>query len=239
MANQSPDNEKSPFILTQMEGEELDIEAATAAMLADTFDNVEAIAQRRDEMHRALQHRIRQEQQKTGRLMPRGPLPNGGQEDGIVRVPVIPPFNQVEAANRAAWKGHEQEHRAAVNVARETDIVNRQEHMFYEDRKVAHNNKKMAKGGGATRYSDDELDALMEHMEAILPIGKNEWERLVERYNSDERVSKDRPRGLDNLRSQYNKYAKKKAPTGDPDCPPLVKRAKRVRESIRQKALPR
>jgi hypothetical protein len=39
-----------------------------------------------------------------------------------------------------------------------------------------------------------------------------------------------------NLRNRFTGYANKKPPTGDPDCPPLVRRAKQITEAIKQKA---
>ena len=234
MAKQSPEDERSPHILAQLEEEEEgDDEAATEAMLAETFDDIPAIARRRDEMHEMLQQRIHQQQVRSGHTM--------GHATAVVRVPAIPHMDF--EANRQAWLAHEQQHRGAVNVARETDMANRQ-----VDRKPAafdnnnnNNNSNgngngFSKGGGNTRYTDQEVEALMDNMEDILPIGKHEWERLTERCNSDERVAKHRHRGLDNLRKQHNANAKKKAPTGDPDCPPMVRKAKQIRESIRLKA---
>jgi len=57
MAKNSPEDERPPFILTQLEEDE-DEDAAIEAMLADAFDNIPAIARRRDEMHQMLQERI-------------------------------------------------------------------------------------------------------------------------------------------------------------------------------------
>lgn len=173
------------------------------------------------------------------------PLPNNGRDEGIVCVPVIPPLNftQQEAANRQAWQHYEKKSNGAVTtVARETEVANRQEKMHHEERKQATVNNSNAntggfsKGGGSTRCTEEELQALMDHMEDVLPIGKHEWERLTERCNSDNRVPNNRHRGLDNLRKQHNNHAKKKAPTGDPDCPPMVHRAKQILELVRQKA---
>jgi hypothetical protein len=70
-------------------------------------------------------------------------------------------------------------------------------------------------------------------MENILPMGKVEWDKLAERYN---KRFPSRPRKMVNLRNQFNTYAKAKPPTGDPDCPPLVSRAKRIVELTKEKA---
>ena len=39
-----------------------------------------------------------------------------------------------------------------------------------------------------------------------------------------------------NLRNSYNALVQKKVPTGDPDCPPLVRRAKRINWTIKERA---
>ena len=39
-----------------------------------------------------------------------------------------------------------------------------------------------------------------------------------------------------NLRNNYNALVQKKVPTGDPDCPPLVRRAKRINWTIKERA---
>jgi hypothetical protein len=87
--------------------------------------------------------------------------------------------------------------------------------------------------GGDMKFKQDEVEYLMECMENILPMGKVEWDKLAERYN---KRFPSRPRKMVNLRNQFNTYAKAKPPTGDPDCPPLVSRAKRIVELTKEKA---
>jgi hypothetical protein len=88
-------------------------------------------------------------------------------------------------------------------------------------------------GGGSMHYRDEELHDLMDIMEDVLPIGKYEKERVAERYNANHPL---RPREYPNLMSQFNKFASKKPPTGDPNCPPLVRRAKQITRKIKDKA---
>jgi hypothetical protein len=83
-------------------------------------------------------------------------------------------------------------------------------------------------------YREDELNDLMDIMEELLPIGKYEKERVAERNNM---MHPTRPREYPNLMTQFNKFATKKPPTGDPECPPLVqRRAKQIVNKIRSKA---
>jgi hypothetical protein len=68
---------------------------------------------------------------------------------------------------------------------------------------------------------------------SFLPIGKFEWERVAARYNAKYPT---RPRLMRNLRNRFNNYAGKKPPTGDPDCPPLVRKAKQINQLFKSKA---
>ena len=88
-------------------------------------------------------------------------------------------------------------------------------------------------GGGDLKYTKVEIDALMDICEDIIPMGKNEWERITNRYN---KLFPSRPRQEKSLRGQLNSYAKQKPPTGDRDCPPLVARAKKVMKKIQERA---
>jgi hypothetical protein len=85
----------------------------------------------------------------------------------------------------------------------------------------------------STKFRAAELDYLMEVVADIKPIGKIEWDRVTTRYNAR---FKTRPRIMRNLRNRFQAYANKKPPTGDPDCPPLVRKAKQITEAIKSKA---
>jgi hypothetical protein len=87
--------------------------------------------------------------------------------------------------------------------------------------------------GGDMKFKQEEVEYLMDCMEDILPMGKVEWEKLTERYN---KRFPSRQRKMVNLRNQYNTYAKMKPPTGNPDCPPLVRRAKIIVKRTTEKA---
>ena len=88
-------------------------------------------------------------------------------------------------------------------------------------------------GGGDMKYKDEELEYLWCLCEETIPMGKYEWEHIATRYNKQ---FPSRPRQEKSLRGQLNAYAKQKPPTGDPDCPPFVKRAKRIMNKIRERA---
>eukprot|EP00797_Seminavis_robusta_P027090 Sro502_g155520.2 (441) ;mRNA; r:14111-15433 len=93
--------------------------------------------------------------------------------------------------------------------------------------------KVLSAGGGDSHFTDGEVSVLLDIMERILPIGKEEFTKVTNEYNN---LFPDRKRGYQNLKSQFNKHVSKKPPTGDPDCPPLTKRAKRIQAGIKEKA---
>ena len=85
----------------------------------------------------------------------------------------------------------------------------------------------MSRGLG---YTDVELQALLDIVEEVLPRSPNEWEAVsrchIENYPG---------RTLDSIRRKFNALANHKKPTGDPNCPPTVRRAKRIFALIRQR----
>ena len=68
-------------------------------------------------------------------------------------------------------------------------------------------------------------------MTIILPIGPLEWEKVTEMH-----VVKFPRRDTDSLRRKYTSTHRRKVPTGDPNCPPEVREAKRVKVAIGNKA---
>jgi hypothetical protein len=85
---------------------------------------------------------------------------------------------------------------------------------------------------GCSNYSNNELDLLLESVREILPISGREWEEVATRqasYFSDSR------RTGEQLKKKYNRLAKTKIPTGDPNCPPSVREAKRISRLIVEK----
>ncbi|CAB9524639.1 unknown protein [Seminavis robusta] len=89
-----------------------------------------------------------------------------------------------------------------------------------------------SKGGAAGWFTEDERSSLFDTIKKKLPIGKAEWEKVADDYNSNN----VRHRELPSLRAQFNKYALAKPPTGDPNCPPLVRQAKQIANMIKEKA---
>jgi len=89
---------------------------------------------------------------------------------------------------------------------------------------------KSTRGGN---FSRDEIDALLDCVEDVLPIGLDEWARVEQRHL----VSyPDRNWNKESLRCKFQMLYLIKQPTGAPECPPEVRRAKALQNAIRDKA---
>jgi hypothetical protein len=90
--------------------------------------------------------------------------------------------------------------------------------------------KKKEKGKGS-HYSTEEIDLIMDIVEEVLPSGEYMWERVAKEYNER------KPRGsacrdMESIRIKFRKFKNEKKPTGDPNCPEHVRRAKRIARLI-------
>jgi flagellar biosynthesis GTPase FlhF len=85
-----------------------------------------------------------------------------------------------------------------------------------------------AKGRGMT-FQNVEVDLLLTLLEDAKPTGQEQWERLTNEFNR--RVG-TRPREMESLRTKFKSLRNKPKPTGDPDCPEEVRRAKRIQRDI-------
>jgi len=81
---------------------------------------------------------------------------------------------------------------------------------------------------GVVNYSEDEMNHLFDVMEIILPIAPDEWEQVAQAHH--------KKFGLDrtvlSLRRKYLEYHRKPILTGNPNIPPLVRRAKTVKHML-------
>jgi hypothetical protein len=89
---------------------------------------------------------------------------------------------------------------------------------------------KKAKAEEAKRkanFSREELSDLLDIIEERLPIGANEWESVAN-FHEEAWPGRD----WKNLKKKFQLLNRKKMPTGDPNCPPEVIRAKRITARI-------
>ena len=87
----------------------------------------------------------------------------------------------------------------------------------------------MAKGKRGAKFTTAELEHLLSIVEEILPIGAPEWERVWDRHDSAFRAKERTP---ESLKRKFQELARKKIPTGDPECPPYVRKAKHIYHKI-------
>eukprot|EP00977_Amphora_coffeiformis_P013371 scaffold3492_cov99-Amphora_coffeaeformis.AAC.1 len=69
-------------------------------------------------------------------------------------------------------------------------------------------------------------------MEKHIPIGTSAWEAITRQHNEIYSVN---ARGRDSLKRLYQGLLQKKVPTGDPHCPPEVKKAKEIERLVAAK----
>ena len=88
---------------------------------------------------------------------------------------------------------------------------------------------------GSPNYTAEDINILLDCVEQHEPLGANEW-ALVRAAFSEEAQRVGRPeRDQDSLKSKFDKLVNTKKKTGDPTCPPQVRRAKHIARDIMNK----
>jgi hypothetical protein len=80
-----------------------------------------------------------------------------------------------------------------------------------------------------TNYSAEELDNFLDLVNEILPISATQWGRIAE-HNMLRYPNKGC--SVDSLKRKFKELHIKRIPTRDPNCPPAVHCAKRLRRAI-------
>ena len=80
-----------------------------------------------------------------------------------------------------------------------------------------------------TNFLREELDSFLDSVEDILPLSTTQWEGVVETHSAR---YPDKGRTVDSLKRKFKELHIKRIPTGDPHCPPAVRRAKHLRNAI-------
>ena len=80
-----------------------------------------------------------------------------------------------------------------------------------------------------SNFSREELDSFLDTVEGILPMSTTQWESVVEVHSAR---YPDKGRTVDGLKRKLKELHIKRVPTGDPHCPPAVRRAKQLRHAI-------
>jgi len=85
---------------------------------------------------------------------------------------------------------------------------------------------------GRSNYTQTEVFNLLESVRHYLPISGQEWDLVAQRHMA---FHPDEGRNGDQLKKKFNKLAKMKMGTGDPDIPADVREAKEIRRLIIEK----
>jgi hypothetical protein len=92
-------------------------------------------------------------------------------------------------------------------------------------------NTTSGKGRGPS-FSEQEVSSMLDLIEERCPIGSQEWDVIEAIHNVR---FPDMKRTKDTIKRKYSLLYSAKSPTGDPNCPPNVRRAKRIYHMIKEK----
>ncbi|KAI0370997.1 hypothetical protein BV20DRAFT_1121053 [Pilatotrama ljubarskyi] len=88
---------------------------------------------------------------------------------------------------------------------------------------------------GVMNFSSADVTELLRLVRSHMPIGMHGWERVCAGYNAYASTRGRPRRDVQSLRTKYYKLVNVKKPTGDPDCPPDVREAKRIEREIERR----
>jgi hypothetical protein len=81
-------------------------------------------------------------------------------------------------------------------------------------------------------FNEQEVEHLLTCIDDLLPIGPDAWERVLDNHAA---MFGANGRDTQSIRRKFNKLVKTAIPTGDPNCPPNVRWAKRIYRKIEEK----
>jgi len=75
---------------------------------------------------------------------------------------------------------------------------------------------------------------MLDIVERHLPLGSDHWDAVQVDYNTTSPARQDWvARDVDSIRRKFKSLRNHRKPTGDPECPPTVVRAKRLNRMIK------
>ena len=72
-------------------------------------------------------------------------------------------------------------------------------------------------------------------VEDIEPLGANNWSEVASQFCAWAQANSRPARDFDSLCNKFDKLANAKKKTGDPSCPPSIRRAKQIARAIQAK----
>jgi hypothetical protein len=99
----------------------------------------------------------------------------------------------------------------------------------------------VAQGGGSTgvnrgrvkNYSDQEVDYMLKYIHCVLPLGHEQWEQVAELHGIHYPMQ---ARMAESMMRKFGAFTNQQPGTGNPNIPPLVAKAKEIREAINVRA---
>jgi len=83
--------------------------------------------------------------------------------------------------------------------------------------------------GGTKNYSDQEVEYMLQCIRCVLPLGHEMWDRVAELHGVHWPMQ---GRTAESLKRKFQTLANQQPGTGNPNIPPLVAKAKEIREAI-------
>eukprot|EP00033_Pygsuia_biforma_P004842 GCRY01005308.1.p2 GENE.GCRY01005308.1~~GCRY01005308.1.p2 ORF type:complete len:169 (-),score=27.47 GCRY01005308.1:1524-2030(-) len=90
--------------------------------------------------------------------------------------------------------------------------------------------KMVGRQQGIKNFTDAEITTLLDLIADVKPIGADHWSMVFQRFSAVHPSQ----RTEESLKKKFRSLANAKKPTGDPDCPAEVKRAKHLNQEIQE-----
>jgi len=88
------------------------------------------------------------------------------------------------------------------------------------------------RSSGARGYTEEERMNFLEILERRLPTSGSEWSLVASEHSETYGIME---RNVDSIKRQYQGLLRRREPTGDPNCPPDVKKAKAIDRLLKAK----
>src|SRR5690242_400221 len=85
---------------------------------------------------------------------------------------------------------------------------------------------------GAQNFTQEDTDELLSLLETVAPGSQVGWQRIKDSYNEYAVTNGRQIRDVQSLKNKFNSLANKTKPSGEPNCPINVRRAKEIRRKI-------
>ncbi len=85
---------------------------------------------------------------------------------------------------------------------------------------------------GTKNYTSIEINSLLYFVSKTLPLEYQEWAVVANQYAAWQSDNETPVRDMQSLKAKFDKLVNTKKPTGSPECPPTIQRAKYIAKSV-------